>query len=142
MTVTVDLSEDTLARLQAEATRRGDSIDLVIAELTASRPTEHLPVKQTLSFVGLGSSSSDRFPAEADRLSCRRLRPELTLACRRYERPSRGCRQRRPDHNRCVHTIDGAGPLVTTALVIAETAHLVGRQISAAAEADFSRLQP
>jgi hypothetical protein len=44
-----------------------------------------------------------------------------------------------PDHNRCVQAIDGAGPLVTTALVIAETAYLIGRQIGAAAEAGFFR---
>ena len=33
MTVTVDLPEDALARLQAEAKRRGVSIDVVVAEL-------------------------------------------------------------------------------------------------------------
>ena len=44
-----------------------------------------------------------------------------------------------PDHNRCVQAIDGSGLLVTTALVIAETAYLIGRQISAAAEAGFFR---
>jgi hypothetical protein len=68
MTVTVDLPEDALERLQAEATRRGVSIDLVIAELTASLPTEHVPVRQTLSFIGLGSSSSGRFARDADEI--------------------------------------------------------------------------
>jgi len=68
MTVTVDLPEDALARLQAEATRRGVSIDLVIAELTAALPAEPLPAKQTLSFIGLGSSSSGRFARDADEL--------------------------------------------------------------------------
>jgi hypothetical protein len=68
MTVTIDLPEDALARLQAEATRRGVSIDLVIAELTASLPTGQLPVTQTLSFIGLGSSNSGHFAAEADEL--------------------------------------------------------------------------
>jgi plasmid stability protein len=68
MTVTVDLPEDALARLRAEASRRGVSIDLVIAELTASLPTEHVPVRQALSFIGLGSSSSGRFARETDEL--------------------------------------------------------------------------
>ena len=37
-----------------------------------------------------------------------------------------------PDHDRSVKAIDGASPLVTTALVIAETAYLIGRQLGAA----------
>ena len=44
-----------------------------------------------------------------------------------------------PDHDRSVQAIDGASPLVTTALVIAETAYLIGRQLGAAAEAGFFR---
>ena len=36
-----------------------------------------------------------------------------------------------PDHDRSVQAIDGASPLVTTALVIAETAYLIGRQLGA-----------
>ena len=44
-----------------------------------------------------------------------------------------------PDHDRSVHAIDGASLLVTTALVIAETAYLIGRQLGAAAEAGFFR---
>jgi predicted nucleic acid-binding protein len=44
-----------------------------------------------------------------------------------------------PDHQPCVTAIEDAGPLVTTALVIAETAYLIGRQIGAAAEAAFFR---
>lgn len=59
--VTVDLPEDVLARLQAEAKRRGVSIDLVIAELTATLPAEPVSAKQTLPFIGLGSSNSGRF---------------------------------------------------------------------------------
>lgn len=68
MTVTVDLPEDALARLHAEATRRGVSIDLVIAELTAALPMEPRPSKQTLSFIGLGSSNSGRSARDADEL--------------------------------------------------------------------------
>jgi hypothetical protein len=67
MTVTVDLPEDALARLEAEAKRRGVSIDLVIAELTATLPLE--PVTgRTLSFIGLGSSHSGRFARDTDEL--------------------------------------------------------------------------
>jgi len=68
MTVTVDLPEDVLARLRAEAARRGVSIDLVIAELVSALPTDVAPVKRSLSFVGLGSSSSGRFARDTDEL--------------------------------------------------------------------------
>ena len=44
-----------------------------------------------------------------------------------------------PDHNPCVQAIGEAIPLVTTALVIAEAANLIGRQLGAAAEAGFFR---
>ena len=68
---TVDLPEDALAGLQAEATRPGVSIDLVIAELTTSRPAEHSPARSTHAFIGLDSSNSgsardaDELPGEA-----------------------------------------------------------------------------
>lgn len=55
MSLTVDLPEPMLEALQAEATRRGVSIDVVIAESVQ----EHLasaPPRRTLSFVGIGSS--------------------------------------------------------------------------------------
>jgi hypothetical protein len=68
MTVTVELPEDVLARLRAEAERRGVSIDLVIAELSRSLPTETPPAKRTFSFIGLGSSSSGRTARETDEL--------------------------------------------------------------------------
>jgi predicted nucleic acid-binding protein len=44
-----------------------------------------------------------------------------------------------PDHHSCSEAIQHAGPLVTTALVVAETAYLIGRQLGAAAEAGFFR---
>jgi hypothetical protein len=68
MTVTVDLPEDALARLRAEAKRRGVSIDLVIAELTTVLPADLLPGRPTLSFIGLGSSASARSARDADEL--------------------------------------------------------------------------
>lgn len=67
MTVTVDLPEDALARLQAEARRRGVSIDKVIAELAEALLGEKTPENRTLSFIGLGSSStSGRSAQDAD----------------------------------------------------------------------------
>jgi len=68
MTVTVDLPDEALARLHAEASRRGVSIDLVIAELAAALPADLAPARQSLSFIGLGSSSSGRSARDADEL--------------------------------------------------------------------------
>lgn len=44
-----------------------------------------------------------------------------------------------PDHEPCTRAIEDSSPLVTSALVIAETAYLIGRQLGAAAEAAFFR---
>jgi len=44
-----------------------------------------------------------------------------------------------PDHELCIRAIQDPGPLVTTTLVVAETAYLIGRQLGAAAEAGFFR---
>ncbi len=68
MTLTVELPEDVLSRLRAEADRRGVSIDLVIAELSRSLPTETPPRRRTYSFIGLGSSNSGRGASETDEL--------------------------------------------------------------------------
>ncbi len=68
MTVTVDLPEDVLARLRAEAMRRRVSIDIVIAELAAALPAERAPGPRTLSFIGLGTSNSGRFARDADEI--------------------------------------------------------------------------
>lgn len=56
--VTVELSADLLARLHAEAARRGVSIDAVIAELAGQLPADATPAnssgspRRTLSFAG------------------------------------------------------------------------------------------
>jgi hypothetical protein len=68
MTVKVDLSQSTLARLQAEAERRGVSIDVVIAELAETLPPETASEERKLSFIGLGASTSGRHAREADDL--------------------------------------------------------------------------
>lgn len=45
-----------------------------------------------------------------------------------------------PDHEACAELLqDAQGPLVTTALVVAETAYLIQRQLGASAESDFFR---
>jgi hypothetical protein len=68
MTVTIDLPEDALARLEAEAKRRGVSIDSVIAELAEALPAQSSAGPQTFSFVGLGSSTSGRYARDTDEL--------------------------------------------------------------------------
>ena len=66
MTVTIDLSEDAFERLQAEARRRGITIDAVVAELTQALPGD--AAQRTLSFIGLGSSSFGLYARDADDL--------------------------------------------------------------------------
>lgn len=68
MTLTVELSEDMLARLRAEAGRRGVSIDVLIAELAATLPAEPARDGTKLSLIGLGASSSGRRARDADDL--------------------------------------------------------------------------
>jgi hypothetical protein len=63
MTVTIDLPEDTLKRLQAEARRRGVTVDLVVAEFAQALPVDAIRAK-TLSFNGLGSSNAGRYARE------------------------------------------------------------------------------
>jgi hypothetical protein len=68
MTLTVEISGDTLARLRAEAERRAVSIDVVIAELAETLPPESAREEQKLSFIGLGASTSGRHARDADDL--------------------------------------------------------------------------
>jgi hypothetical protein len=59
VSVTLDLSAEVVARLQGEATRRGVSIDEVIAELAARLPADATPVpRRTLAFLGAGASAA------------------------------------------------------------------------------------
>lgn len=67
--VTLDLSEDGMARLRAESERRQISIDAVIEEWAASLPAKDRPAKRRQpSFVAMGTSSSGRRAAEADNM--------------------------------------------------------------------------
>ena len=68
MTLTVELSDDTLARLRAEAERRGVSIDVVIAELAETLPRETANEERKLSFIGLGASTSGHRARDTDDL--------------------------------------------------------------------------
>jgi len=62
MSVTVELPAEALRRLEAEATRRGVSIDDVIAELAANLPvdTPSPSSGHRLSFIGIGASGDTR----------------------------------------------------------------------------------
>jgi hypothetical protein len=59
MTVTVDLPEAALRRIETEAERRGVGLADVITDLAAQLPAEPAPrrVKRRLAFVGVGASA-------------------------------------------------------------------------------------
>jgi hypothetical protein len=82
--VTLELSEDGMARLRAEAERRQVSVDAVIEEWAASLPTNDRPAKRRqLSFVAMGSSSSGRRAAEADSMLAEGVMQAPAIATRR-----------------------------------------------------------
>jgi hypothetical protein len=54
--VTVDLPPEALRRLEAEAARRGVSIDEVIAQLVAKLPVDPGRTRRRAAFVAIGSS--------------------------------------------------------------------------------------
>jgi hypothetical protein len=57
MTLSIDLPEQALARLQAEASRRGVSIDDVVAELADQLPAQPSEGnRRRLAFVAAGAS--------------------------------------------------------------------------------------
>lgn len=64
MTVSLDLPADALARLRAEASRRGVEIDVIVAELASQLPGEKARTEhRSLAFIGAGASAhgiSDR----------------------------------------------------------------------------------
>jgi hypothetical protein len=68
MPVTLDLSDEVLARLQREADRRGVSLDAVVAELASTLPTASEPEERKLGFVALGASTDGRRAADADEM--------------------------------------------------------------------------
>lgn len=69
MSVTVDLSDDAVARLRAEARRRGISVAEVVEELAAALPPESAaPPPRTLRFFAVGRSASGRHAVDADEM--------------------------------------------------------------------------
>jgi len=60
VTLTVNLPEELAARLADEATRRGITVDDVLAEMVAAG----LPVRRRLSFIGIGHSGGGEAVAE------------------------------------------------------------------------------
>lgn len=69
MAVTLDLPDEVIARLRAEAARRGLTVDEVVAELAAMIPVdESSGEERSLGFVALGVSTDGRSAAEADEL--------------------------------------------------------------------------
>jgi len=79
MPLTVDLPPDVLRRLEAEAARRGVTVDQVIAELAARLPSEDTAApkrSRRLSFVGIGRSGDTRpfdIHREREELASRKL---------------------------------------------------------------------
>ncbi len=58
VTVTLDLPAEAEARLQAEANRRGITLDQLVAELANQLPAESDTPRRKLAFVGMGSSQA------------------------------------------------------------------------------------
>ena len=77
MVVTLDLSEDAKARLEAEAARRGISLGELVAHLAEQLPSQPKPQRpRRLSFVALGSSGRTEpldIRAERAALAARKL---------------------------------------------------------------------
>lgn len=77
--MTVDLPPEVLRRLEAEAARRGITVDAVIAELAdrlPARDAEAPKRARRLSFVGVGASGDTRpfdIHRERDQLASRKL---------------------------------------------------------------------
>lgn len=72
----IELPEDALARLRAEAERRGSSVDDVIADLIGRLPQPVGGRRHRLSFVGVGESG------RAEPTDVKRERAEL--AAKKY----------------------------------------------------------
>lgn len=67
MPVTLELPNEVLAKLRAEADRRGVELGDVIADLVAQLP-DGVPTRRKLGFVSLGASTSGRTAREADEM--------------------------------------------------------------------------
>jgi hypothetical protein len=71
MPVTLELSDEAVARLRVEAARRGVTLDDVVMQLAESldRVDERRPSQRNkLRFVAMGSSTSGQGAADADEM--------------------------------------------------------------------------
>jgi hypothetical protein len=68
MPVTLDLSDEVLARLRAEAARRGVTLDEVVAGLAAALPADDTVDAKKLGFVALGASTDSRSATDVDEM--------------------------------------------------------------------------
>lgn len=59
MSVALDLTEDVVRRLTAEAQRRGVAIADVVTDLATQLPAPDQRRRRRLAFVGVGASTSD-----------------------------------------------------------------------------------
>jgi len=56
VTITVDLPDEALSRLRAEAERRGISFDELLVEFAGTLPSDRAESKPNLAFIGSGAS--------------------------------------------------------------------------------------
>ena len=68
MTVTLELPDDAMRRLRAEAERRGVSVEVVLTEMVSRELPEPTRAKSVPGFVNLGASTSGRRAREAEDL--------------------------------------------------------------------------
>jgi hypothetical protein len=69
MPVSLDLSDEAMARLRAEADRRGISVEELVDQLAASLPAEASESSpRKLRFFAMGASTSGRSAADADEM--------------------------------------------------------------------------
>jgi hypothetical protein len=62
VSVTLDLPDDVLKRLTAEAERRGIAVSDVVADLAGTLPSVGSAVQRELAFVGAGASQAGITP--------------------------------------------------------------------------------
>ena len=69
MTVSLDLSDEVLARLQAEASARHTSVEDVVSDMASRLPTPATPTgRRRLAFAAIGESASGKFARDADEM--------------------------------------------------------------------------
>ena len=69
MSLTLDLPDEVIRRLTAEAERRGARVVDVIADLATQLPPAEAPARRKLAFVGAGASGSGITPRIDDLLA-------------------------------------------------------------------------